>query len=384
VIPLEARLVDDISRSGPITVADFMERALYDPDHGYYTTAERRSGRGGDFFTSVDVGPLFGRLLAGGVARLWAALAAQYPARARSFDLVEAGGGRGQLLADVLDGLRDDHPDCYAAARAVLVERSEPARRSAAERLQRHAARLAEISPDAAPEGLQRAIGADLPERISGIVFANELLDAFPVHRLVGRGGRLVERWVGVTGGRLAGMDGPISSEELNAFVARTGLQLGEGGAVDVNLQAGHWLDALGQRLTHGYAVVIDYGSLPRPGVAPRLRASLRAFERHRLVTDEAEPWLGRPGARDLTADVAFDLLTDVARGSGWIDLGLRSQATFLLSCGLEGLLTSATGTSVADVRTRLAAQALVGPGGPGEAHAVWVLGRGVGLQLPV
>lgn len=368
---LEARLVEHIRRNGPITVADFMARALYDPDDGYCTTTERRSGRGGDFFTSVDVGPLYGRLLAGGVARLWTALVERHPARATTFDLVEAGGGRGQLLADMLEALRVHHPDCYAAARVTLVERSAPARKDAEARLEPHGGRVV-------------AILDDLPPRVAGILVANELLDAFPVHRLVGQDGRIVERWVGVENGALVGVDGPVSGPDLDRFITRMGLRLDDRTAVDVNLDAERWLDSLRRRFEHGFAVLVDYGRVPRPGSAPRPRASLRAFERHRLVTDEVEPWLGAPGARDLTADVAFDVLAQVTRASGWTDLGVRSQARFLLSCGLETVLLPANGRGVADVRVRLAAQALVGPGGPGETHAVWLLARGVGWQVPV
>lgn len=368
---LGARLVEDIAANGPITVAAFMDRALYDPDDGYYTSAERRSGRAGDFFTSVDVGPLFGRLLANAVATTWAALVDQHPARRESFDLVEAGGGRGQLLADVLDTLRDVHPACYAAVRVTLVERSAVARAAALSRLATHRPCLAGIGPD-------------LPARISGIVFANELLDAFPVHRLVGRHGRIVERWVSVENGRLTGRDGPLSSDALAAFVERTGLTLEEGACADVNLAAEAWLADLASRTHHGYALLVDYGRLPREGTPPRPAASLRAFQGHRLIDEEAEPWLAEPGTRDLTANVGFDVLATAAQTAGWVDLGARRQAQFLLACGLESVLLPASGRAVADVKVRLAAQALVGPGGPGETHVVWLLGRGVDRRLPL
>src|SRR4051812_44618779 len=106
-----------------------MELALYDPAFGYYARVAKRSGRAGDFFTSVDVGPLFGGLLAEQFAEMARILASPSDAR---FDLVEAGAGDGRLSADVLAALAADHPDVYARTALHLVERSEPAR--AAER----------------------------------------------------------------------------------------------------------------------------------------------------------------------------------------------------------------------------------------------------------
>src|ERR671910_809882 len=95
---------------GPITVADFMSIALYHPEHGYYARAERRTGRNGDFFTSVDVGPLFGSLLARQFGDMWRRLEDDQP-----FDLVEAAASNGQLARDVLDATRASDPEFYDA-----------------------------------------------------------------------------------------------------------------------------------------------------------------------------------------------------------------------------------------------------------------------------
>src|SRR5919106_1832145 len=105
--PLESLLLSLIRERGPITVADFMEFALYHPVHGYYSRVSRRSGRGGDFFTSVDVGPLFGQLLAAQVAEMWTLLREQ---GATEFHLVEAGAGDGRLARDMLDAIAAEWP----------------------------------------------------------------------------------------------------------------------------------------------------------------------------------------------------------------------------------------------------------------------------------
>src|SRR6186997_445148 len=100
-----------------------MESALYDVRFGYYARATQRSGRAGDFFTSVDVGAVFGRLLAAQIAEMAAITtsaetverAAERPERfsSRPFDLVEAGAGNGRLSADILRALRNDSADLY-------------------------------------------------------------------------------------------------------------------------------------------------------------------------------------------------------------------------------------------------------------------------------
>src|SRR5947209_2439861 len=113
----ESRLADIVHERGPLTVAAFMDLALYHPELGYYARAAQRSGRAGDFFTSVDVGPLFGELLEAQLAEMFQLLLQSSEFRVQSFDLVEAGAGNGRLAADVLRAAHDRHPDFYAALR---------------------------------------------------------------------------------------------------------------------------------------------------------------------------------------------------------------------------------------------------------------------------
>src|SRR3954471_18599218 len=117
VTPLAAKLRARIASDGPITFADFMQAALYDPGHGYYASGRAAIGRKGDFITSVSVGPLFGRLLARQFGAWWEELGRPAP-----FTLVEQGAHDGRLAADVLDGLRAQKPECFAAAQYVIVE----------------------------------------------------------------------------------------------------------------------------------------------------------------------------------------------------------------------------------------------------------------------
>src|SRR5262245_38617949 len=164
-----------------MTVAAFMDLALYHPQFGYYARAPKRSGRAGDFFTSVDVGALFGELLEMQIAEMFSILNSnvQIPA----FDLVEAGAGNGQLSADIVRAARTRHPDLYQRLSLHLVEASAAARSAHRSVLGEHAGRLGSSRPD-------------LPESFSGVLVANELLDALPVHQVVMRDDGLREIYV--------------------------------------------------------------------------------------------------------------------------------------------------------------------------------------------
>ena len=184
-------IVDVVRERGPITVAAFMELALYHPEFGYYARAPRRSGRAGDFFTSVDAGPLFGRLLERQLSEMHGLLGGRTSGRA--FDLVEAGAGNGRLSADILGAARAQSPHFYQSIRLHLVEASQAARHEHNATLGDSADRL--VWSDAA-----------LPGMFEGALIANELVDALPVHQVVMRDDGLREVYVAAR----QGMPGPL------------------------------------------------------------------------------------------------------------------------------------------------------------------------------
>src|SRR5262245_49695126 len=175
-----------------MTVAAFMELTLYDPAFGYYARAPRRSGRAGDFFTSVDVGPLFGELLAVQIGEMAALLGGG----TADFDLGEAAAGNGQLAADVLHGLGQHSRDILPHVKLHLVETSARARAAQAEVLAA-AVPIRRAGPFGPAENQPHyTSSAELPESFEGVVYANELLDAFPVHQVVMREAGLREVFV--------------------------------------------------------------------------------------------------------------------------------------------------------------------------------------------
>lgn len=355
-------IVSRIRSTGPITVAEFMQVALYDPAHGYYARAAQRSGRSGDFFTNVDVGTLFGELLAvqaAEMARLLATSAGPGPAE---FDLVEAAAGNGRLARDVLDALEREHEEVYAALELTLVEPSAAARAAQGGMLGHHAAKL-------------KASRADLPANLRGLVFANELLDALPVHVVTMTREGLREIFVAERHGVLAEVTGAPSTPEIEAYLARAGARLGIGARAEVNLDAIRWIDTAAGALERGFLLLVDYGHVADELYSPTHAAgTLTTYRQHRA---DAAHWLADPGSADLTSHVDLTSVRNAAEGAGFRTLGMVDQTYFLTALGLAERLQ--TGHDRDGVTRRLAAKTLVMPGGLGSTMKVLAFAKGLG-----
>ena len=355
-------IADIVRERGPITVAAFMELALYHPEFGYYARAARRSGRAGDFFTSVDVGPLFGELLAVQIAEMAGLVAS-------GFDLVEAGAGSGRLAADVLRPIGQRHPDLFGRLRLSLVEASPAARAAQAETLRPTFDRP--FYSSAVP-----------PDRIDGVVFANELLDAFPVHQVVMRKDGLKEVYVSYgspSPPELTVVEGPLSTPALAEYLARLHVQLEPGWRVEINLRAVEWVRDVARRLRRGFVVLIDYGHEARDLYsASHSAGTLTTFTRHTSGTyaadDSVPAWLEHPGDQDITAHVDFTSVRAAAEAEGLTTIGFLDQTYFIL-----GLLDT---NRTPDFRERLALKTLLMPGGLGSTMKVLIFGKGVGRPV--
>jgi SAM-dependent MidA family methyltransferase len=352
---LASLIVSRIRERGPLTVAEYMELALYHPELGYYARADRRSGRDGDFFTSVDVGPLFGELVATQLEEMWRVLGSD---DGGPFDLVEAGAGNGRLARDILDAAARHHPDFYARVRLTLVERSPAARAAHRAALGPHLPRLA-------------AVRADLPASVDGVIYANELLDAFPVHVVTRRSAELREIVVTERDGVLVEAEAGISDPAILAHLPR----MDDGARTEVGLAATAWVRDAAASLRRGFLLLFDYGhdtvgahSPSHPG------GTLMAYRGH-----VAEPrlWLDTPGATDLTAHVDLAAVRRAAEAAGLRTLGRVDQTYFLLSLGLADRVEP--GNDRRAIRQRLAARTLVMPGGLGSTMKAMVFAKGVG-----
>ena len=357
--PLEELLAERIRRYGPIPFADFMRECLYHPVHGYYSKAESR--RFADYYTSVDVHPIFGRLLARKFAEMWEQLE-----RPKEFLLVEAGAGVGRLAGHILDFCEAQLPDFWAALGYVAAERSPSRRKQAAERLKRHAAaNHLRIAPE---------IPAHIP---AGCVFSNELIDALAVHRVVRTAATLREVLVGCDHGRFVDVVAPVSTWAISEYFSTQGITLHEGQQAEAGLEACDWIAEVGRRIERGFVLTIDYGHRAAELFDQRhMRGTLLAYREHQV----SEDFYALPGAQDLTAHVNFTALEIWGKRSGLETAEFTSQTAFLLALGQPNEfadLYDPGQTETDQIRARLQLKTLIHPEGMGERFEVLVQSKG-------
>ena len=362
--PLAELLADRIRRYGPMTFADYMRECLYHPVHGYYSRAE--SKRFADYYTSVDVHPIFARLLARQFAEMWESLG-----RPAEFALVEGGAGVGRFAAQVLDFCEGKLPAFYEALRYVAVEPSALRREQATIAAKRHAA------------AGHFTASAEIPAHIaSGCVFSNELVDAFPVHRVVMDGGALKEVFVGFSDGKFVDVLARLSTCAISEYFAAQGIALCEGQHAEAGLEACDWISEIGRRLARGYVLTIDYGHQAADLFDEHhMRGTLLAYQNHRA----SEDFYASPGEQDLTAHVNFTALETWGKRSGLETAGFTSQTAFLLALGQGNEFADLYdgGQSEAErVKARLQLKTLIHPEGLGERFQVVVQQKGVGPSL--
>jgi SAM-dependent MidA family methyltransferase len=309
--PLVGILAAEIRSRGRITFAEYMETCLYHSQHGYYSTHADESRR--DYITSVDVTPIFGRLLAVQFQQTWDLMG-----RPRSFTLVEGGAGSGELAKQILTAASDSGAEFYSALHYVAIERSAARRAAQIQNLQREVA-----------SGRFSSL-VDLPARpFEGCVFSNELLDAFPVHRVVQEGGKLREIYVGLGGKGLCEETGPPSSNAITEYFDRQRITLRESQQAEVNLAACNWIGEVASRLRRGFILTIDYGHQAKELYDERhQQGTLLAYSNHRV----SEDFYRAPGKQDVTAHVNFTALDLSAERSGLTPCGFTSQTNFFLA----------------------------------------------------
>lgn len=346
--PLARLLRERIRREGPLSFAVVMESALYDPEHGYYREGPRRLGVDGDFITAADSGSGLGRCIAEQLVDFDRQQSTFEP-----FDLLEVGAGRGTLARDVIAHLPEDLSQRLSC---TLVDRSAGMRAEA----KRQTPTANVIDP------------AQLQGSLRGAWVAVELFDALPVHRVVRRGTRLMERRVDAD---LQFVDMPPTAE-VEAWAEQYGAAPRDGMQAEVNLGMAETFDGIDRVFAEGLAIIIDYGDEAEPLYTTRPHGTLLAYHRHRTSND----LLARIGEQDLTAHVNFTALIDHARKRGWHCLGLTSQERFLIG---NGILAAFEATDIEEsrdpqkVRERRRVMQLIHPEGMGHAFRVLLLCKG-------
>ncbi len=377
ISPGNPELIEIIKReiltSGEITFARFMELALYHPEQGYYLTAHRRPGRDGDFLTAPEASAYFGLTLARQIAECWERLD-----RPENFEIREYGSGVGGLAYDIMAGLSEAAPDAFARLRYRMVEPNP-------HRLSQALSAMGEV-------GLgDRVIGERFDSNspldpITGVVIANEVADALPVHRLKCLNGVLRECYVTWSGEAFVEVEGALSpaSEELQAYFARHQITLNEGARYDVSPAAGAWFARACRGLERGYSITIDYG-YPVTSLyqSHRLQGTVRGYFEH-TVTDDP---LVRVGDQDLTAHVDFTTLQEAGEAEGLVLAGFTTQGAMLASLGLGDRLLSLQQDRTATIADYASAQAvvmrLIDPGGLGR-FGVLLMAKSAPVEPPL
>ncbi|MFN8593260.1 MAG: SAM-dependent methyltransferase [Thermomicrobiales bacterium] len=360
---------------GRITFAEFMDLALYHPEWGYYRSPQRRPGRPGDFLTAPETHPFFGITLARQIAECWERLGRPAP-----FVVREYGSGIGGLAWDIIAGLSAEAPESLAALDYRMVE-SNPYR-------------LEEALTAMTEGGLGHLVRGEPSPRgepltpITGVVLANEVADAFPVHRLIWRGGELREEWVDWRDDHFAGEEGDLSPAAAAADPANMlrahGLALAEGDRIEISPAAAAWFIAAARGLERGYAIVIDYG-YPAPELyrGHRLGGTLRAYYQHTVSDDP----FAHVGAQDLTAHVDFSAVRAAGERAGLTFAGQTTQGAFLASLDMGNLLVAFGADPETTLPDYLAAQAatlrLIDPGGMGR-FGVLIMARDAPVSPPL
>ncbi|MCP5540062.1 MAG: SAM-dependent methyltransferase [Akkermansiaceae bacterium] len=302
----------------PVTLsfADFMAAALYDPDHGYYADPDRQqTGRGGDFITSVSVGACFGGLLGREIARRWR----EDFGAADRFAIVEQGAHDGRLARDILEAIAGT-----PLARIVRYFIVEPA-----ERRRRWLRESFDGNPPPIGDRARIVASPDEIREPAGVFLCNELLDAFPVHRVRFREGQWREIRVEVTApGRFREVEAPIGA--ATSLLRETG-ELGhgfpEGYETELCLGVAPWALSVAPIFERGCWWIVDYGYEKEEYYRPdRRRGTLRCFRRHTAGEDPLEA----VGETDLTAHVDFSRLRRAAESAGLVFEGLTEQHRFL------------------------------------------------------
>ena len=357
---LSALLRAEITRSGPIPFANFMDRALYEPGLGYYSAGLHKLGESGDFVTAPELGSLFAACVASQVTEL----AGMLP----RYDILEVGAGTGKMAVNLLQSL----PAERLPARYLILETSADLRRVQRER----------ITTDA-PGWLDRVTWLDQPPSAGwqGLLIANEVIDALPTERF-----RIhpegVEQMCVTT--REGGFDWAFRSApvELERSVRQLESDLGRPLAVgyrsEIRPRLTPWLEAMTTHLQRGLALFVDYGYPRREYYLPeRVDGTLMCHYRHR-AHDDVFFW---PGLQDITAWVDFTALAESADACGLEVVGYSTQAMFLLGCGLDTLLAERSRLTTDDgMALNAEARQLTLPGMMGERFQVMGLARNLEL----
>jgi SAM-dependent MidA family methyltransferase len=362
---LKRFILSQIEERGSIPFSQFMQWCLYHPEHGYYRSERPKIGKDGDYFTSPCVHPLFGGMIAKQLSQMADLLGGE------TFDVVEMGGGRGYLCEDILNWAKKNRPAFYHLLRYYLFETATHFFKEQKERLSGHEkeGKVFWIEPEDFEDG---------KVQMQGCFLSNELIDAFPVHRVVFNHGDLKEIYVTQRNGKFEEQWGEPSDPMIYDYFRSMEIALQEGQKAEVNLKGLEWMEKVTRCLRRGFVLTIDYGYLSWELYAPdRREGTLLCYHRHRASEDPYE----RLGEQDITSHVNFTSLIEKGEEVGLLFTGLVPQYQFLIALGILQEMESLEQemSTMDSLQLRLSLKHLIEPEiGMGEVFKVLIQHKGI------
>lgn len=340
--------------SQKITFADYIMQALYHPQYGYYMNDKRKIGREGDFITTSNISDIYGRFIAKWFYKK--AIELNLP-----FSICEIGAGTGRFAKAFMDEWKSisAEPIHY-----YILEESPYHRK-----LQHN-----EIIFD---ENIKQIASLEEIFPFNGLIFSNELFDAFPVHVIENQAGQLLEVMVAVKGDALVESLEPLKNEAIKSFLERSGLLLNDQQRIEIPLQMESMISSMAKILQRGLVLTVDYGYTNEEWMEPaRRNGSLRGYYKHQQVNNILE----RPGEMDITSHVHFDALIKVGNQLGLKHVHKWRQDEFLLAAGiLEELQENYDPNPFSAISKRnRAIRSLIIPGGMSSSFHVILQQKGV------
>ncbi|KIY22310.1 MULTISPECIES: class I SAM-dependent methyltransferase [Mesobacillus] len=356
-------IIKEVIEASPkkmITYADYMQLALYYPKKGYYMTQRQKIGKGGDFYTTSNVSDVFGKLIGKWYARKYDEL--ELPPA-----ICEIGAGSGRFAKAFIEGWQEQSTKTLSY---YMIEKS-PYHRSLQNGELAGLENVNIIHSDTLAETKME----------QGLIFSNELFDAFPVHVVEKRDGVVHEVFVTSENDQLKEMKIPVSDERIRAFLDDQQLMLAEGQRIEIPLAMEPFIESIAKCLQKGILITADYGYTKEEWMHPsRRRGSLRGYFNHQQY-DEI---LLYPGEMDLTSHVHFDALKDFGEVYGLEFVQKMRQDEFLIAAGiLEELLPHQDPNPFSEASKRnRAIRSLILPGGISQSFDVVIQKKGMGKQV--
>jgi SAM-dependent MidA family methyltransferase len=298
---LQDIIIRKIKKEGAISFRDFMDMALYHPRLGYYTSETTPIGKDGDYYTSPEFSFLLGEMLARQLEEMWTI------AGKKEFTVVEYGAGNGRLCKDILNRLKENK-ELFDGLHYAVIEKNmqgETANQPK-EKVSRHNS-IRELVP------------------LTGCVLSNELIDNFPVHRVVMQD-ELMEVYEVLK----------PAGQKLKEHLRELNVTLPQGYRTEINLEAGNWMSELAQTLKQGFVITIDYGYLSKDYYQAQRNCGTLACYSHHHVHDDPYRDIGK---QDITSHVNFSALIHQGEKHALQYCGFTDQNRFMRSLGLTDYL---------------------------------------------